>query len=540
MADSNDINGEEIYGTHIYAMSNSSLDQYPSNSASSFENTLKSRIKLNPNLRYNVKLHNYHIPLHEVCLVGGDYVESNIQYNMAVFTRDPLAHYGGYTIDQSTIKKLFSLAPDKDIEGIFNDRSDYYRFANNIKHPNNFAENDKMGGKPSLRSLKDDFIHRLGTSLKLNPNEPNDIVRDVEKKTLELLKSQLYPGRNNDTSNLMGRFFSDLNYFLFDGYTHIDQKEMFHFTNLLMITAGYSNDEIFAFLHVCGRVPPSLTQNMRYGPWGASQQEQMSKHLDHLEDQWAGLSKVHGLSDKELRSILKKDLFESPDDDDAETMKEKLTKKRRKKRRKLRRLNEELVRASRSIRSTPHIDVNDRNAAMDFLLSLKPQAIKQPEAIPTPQAQTAQENESKLVENDYFLGIYVSFGRRMANFFNLKENQYILLSCFGFPNINYTDYYMKLTPNFKKPKIDKLMVYSDVVKPTIRVGDFNTNLLDVISVDDSDIVHRPYVGSGNRPLRKHTIDSVAIHCTDDRGKPIHFERNAKSTFELHITPANEK
>ena len=84
------------------------------------------------------------------------------------------------------------------------------------------------------------------------------------------------------------------------------------------------------------------------------------------------------------------------------------------------------------------------------------------------------------------------------------------------------------------------MVYSDVVKPTIRVGDFNTNLLDVISVDDSDIVHRPYVGSGNRPLRKHTIDSVAIHCTDDRGKPIYFERNAKSTFELHITPANEK
>ena len=88
MADSNDINGEEIYGTHIYAMSNSSLDQYPSNTASSFENTLKSRIKLNPNLRYNVKLHNYHIPLHEVCLVGGEKKfkkggreEKNIKYS---------------------------------------------------------------------------------------------------------------------------------------------------------------------------------------------------------------------------------------------------------------------------------------------------------------------------------------------------------------------------------------------------------------------------------------------------------------------------
>ena len=143
-------------------------------------------------------------------------------------------------------------------------------------------------------------------------------------------------------------------------------------------------------------------------------------------------------------------------------------------------------------------------------------------------------------EHKPFIGIYITFGERMAKFFNMKDNQYILLGCFGFPIIKYSDYYMKLSPNFGKPKIEKMMIYSDIVKPIVRVGDYHTNLLDVISVDNSNIIHRPYVGSGYKPLRKHNIDSVSILCTNDRGGKINFEKNKISTFELHISPQLEK
>ena len=127
----------------------------------------------------------------------------------------------------------------------------------------------------------------------------------------------------------------------------------------------------------------------------------------------------------------------------------------------------------------------------------------------------------------------------MANFFNVSPSQRLLVACYGFPNIKYSDYYMKLTPNFKKPTIDKFLVYSNIVKPNVRVGDYNTNLLDVVSVENSDIIHRPYVGSGGKDLRMHTLESVTILCTDDGGREIHFEKDAKSTFELHIKRANE-
>ena len=48
---------------------------------------------------------------------------------------------------------------------------------------------------------------------------------------------------------------------------------------------------------------------------------------------------------------------------------------------------------------------------------------------------------AKVGKNKPFLGIFVTFGKRMASFFNVKESQYVLVGWFGFPTLKFTDYY---------------------------------------------------------------------------------------------------
>ena len=93
-----------VHNAIFYGMSNNSNDQYPFNKASSFTNNLKNRIVLDANVKYNVNLHNFHVPLHEISLVANDFYESNLQYNIGLFYHDPESHFGGYVLDKTTVK----------------------------------------------------------------------------------------------------------------------------------------------------------------------------------------------------------------------------------------------------------------------------------------------------------------------------------------------------------------------------------------------------------------------------------------------------
>ena len=109
---------EATHGTTLYAVSNSSEELYPENNAAKFTNTLKSQIKLNPNLEYEVKLTNLHVPLYETCLVANDFEESTIKYNIGTFYIDDRFR-GSYVLDETSVKPLFTLAPNVNIDGIF-------------------------------------------------------------------------------------------------------------------------------------------------------------------------------------------------------------------------------------------------------------------------------------------------------------------------------------------------------------------------------------------------------------------------------------
>ena len=136
-----------------------------------------------------------------------------------------------------------------------------------------------------------------------------------------------------------------------------------------------------------------------------------------------------------------------------------------------------------------------------------------------------------------FIGIYITFGSRIASFFNIDTSQTILLGVYGNPNMDPSQYFLKLSPDFSKGKIKQVMVYSDLVSHSVRVGGQLTNLLDVISSNSPNVLHRQNARTHYRPLKDTSIASLSMILTDMHGKRIMFERESDiATLELHIKP----
>ena len=82
----------------------------------SFQNILDHPIRLNDHETYQVALVDYSIPAYEAKLYAGNYERSSVNYNMALFSFNPISRQ--YEAVQSTVNKLFSLAPHKHIFGL--------------------------------------------------------------------------------------------------------------------------------------------------------------------------------------------------------------------------------------------------------------------------------------------------------------------------------------------------------------------------------------------------------------------------------------
>ena len=124
----------------------------------------------------------------------------------------------------------------------------------------------------------------------------------------------------------------------------------------------------------------------------------------------------------------------------------------------------------------------------------------------------------------------------MARFFGVDEGEILLLALHGGDHVDRSMFNHKLTPDFIKPKIDTLMVYSDIILPKIHVGDSLTNILDIISMPHGKTFQRSNATGLYRPLKDHTIDSISIAIYDKDGDSIYFPKNSFSALEIEIRP----
>ena len=90
---------------NIFVTSNANLEMYPDNEASKFTNVLKQTIKQNPNVDYQARLANFHIPSVEYVLKKGDFEGSSLKYHISLFEYDPSTR--GYLKHEKYRRELF-------------------------------------------------------------------------------------------------------------------------------------------------------------------------------------------------------------------------------------------------------------------------------------------------------------------------------------------------------------------------------------------------------------------------------------------------
>ena len=510
-------------GCSILATCNGSTDIFPDNNASKFTNTLKSQIRLNPNLDYEICLSNLHTPAYEALLVGDDFEGSYIKYNIGLFLMDPRASQH-YTLKSDTSRELFRLAPNRDIHGLFshNDREHRYNF----KSPNNDVARDKSG-LPAIRQLKDKFIDELSSSLHLDPRGDRErLLR--ETKILDyfratLAKNAVYSDMlRGPKSNLLARWFSDLNILLFSEFTHLDQNQMLFFISTIMMYVKYPPHAYRSMISSVSQIPKSLKNDIPNLSTVALQglaSGDFINHIRRLEAECAGLSeKFHSYTDENLRKLHRH----------PETLKMVTST-----------VNKVCKRSHvPSINNDNSANTNDSNTTTSTTTTT---ATTTTAPTGTTGANSGnRNNRHDLKRFSPFIGVYVTFGKRMCKFLNVDQNQSVLIASFGFPTLDIVDYYLKISPDFRKKKVETLLIYSDLVAPEIRVGGFMTNLLDIISVPNDNTIQRTMTQPLYRPLKNHTIDSVSIVVTDTVGEEIHFEEDSYSAFELRIRGMDER
>ena len=134
------------------------------------------------------------------------------------------------------------------------------------------------------------------------------------------------------------------------------------------------------------------------------------------------------------------------------------------------------------------------------------------------------------------LGVFIRYGKHMAKFFGVDEDDSLLIGYHSRNGRTIPGQHHKLTPDFSKPEIGTLMVYSDIILPKINVGDSLTNILDIISTPQAQTFQRSNAVGLYRPLKNHTIKSVSIGIYDKDGDEIYFPKNSFSALELELRP----
>ena len=131
------------------------------------------------------------------------------------------------------------------------------------------------------------------------------------------------------------------------------------------------------------------------------------------------------------------------------------------------------------------------------------------------------------------MGIYATFGDRMAKFLSVSPDTKIVLGHCLYPWVNMFNANKTLIPRFGRVEVDSYFIYSDLVPHSVRVGNKTTNLLAVVSVSNK------YYNMNNpmhlfKPLSHTYFHSVSVKIRDQNGDSISFEDNSYSVLEILI------
>ena len=133
------------------------------------------------------------------------------------------------------------------------------------------------------------------------------------------------------------------------------------------------------------------------------------------------------------------------------------------------------------------------------------------------------------------VAIFLNFGWRMRYFLNLDDDEHIVVGYCGFALKNPIDSNKKITPNFAKKSIQSLLIYSNLVEKSVRVGEAMTNLLDIVTFG-KDINNKKSSLHVYKPLSHKYFDRASVAITDEDGSIISFPENLYTALEIVINP----
>ena len=130
--------------------------------------------------------------------------------------------------------------------------------------------------------------------------------------------------------------------------------------------------------------------------------------------------------------------------------------------------------------------------------------------------------------------LFASFGDKMSKYLSIgKEQKMVLLTCGNEKTFNIFDYNPILMPRFFNPRIDSLYIYSDLISKTVRVGDYITNLLGIVTINNK-IYNRPNPQIIYRPLAHNFIQSVSVKIADENGDIVNYTPDSYVALEIII------
>ena len=549
---------------------------------------LTQPIVLNPNIKYEIQLANIHASSFEKMLVAGDYGESYISYNISLFNYDKDSQ--SYKVNDRFTRELFRLAPSKDVEGLFEYGTGNIDFNKTI--PNDNGANDVITGKPSQRYQKDEFIKKLSSSMEIKKElnsaffEKNAILGLLKKNLTRGGGAEIYNKKFRGNNNLLARWFSEANSMLFADFYHLDVIQMFKLISKLMVYAKYTNSEYRYLIKVTSQLdrvnmipnkPSTRTEPLSTAKMSVA----FVKHLREMEKSCKVLQHtIKSRTDEALLDMFRGGYFDrqnaggkiirvckKSDIDD----KFSISPENRKSDNSHVNSNEILSHAeensippttesihdllSRAIYGANDIVVGSANEFGGVVVSneidndTNKTTVDVNSGVDTPNTVFVHPNSEKVSDisnktqtnkSGPLIGIFIKLGNRMSKFLGVGPDQIIMVGHHGFADFEKTQsHYVRLTPNFAKPRVNTLMVYSDVVNPTTRVGGVQTSILDMITVPETGMIHRSNARPLYRPLKNHTIHTISTSIHDCDGSLIQYPRDVYTALELVIRPVRD-
>ena len=155
-------------------------------------------------------------------------------------------------------------------------------------------------------------------------------------------------------------------------------------------------------------------------------------------------------------------------------------------------------------------------------------------------AQNRVESNKQIKEftTNGILCVYITFGSKMTRLLNLNVGEYIISMICGFPKICPYQYRYPIHLNYYKENVSSILIYTDLVGTSVRIGGSVTNLLEILSFSKSgNVLHTSTKPLQTfRPLKHNTFKKASVEIRTLNGELINFPDEMDSIIEIYIRP----